>query len=283
MLYTAPAFIRNPEVMMYKVVVSDLDGTLLNSAHQISDQTRETLHTLVQKGVKFVMATGRHYVDVRHIRNTLGLDIYLITSNGAMVHDKQDTLIYNQTIATDVARELANLARDPSLHVNVYYGEQWLVEEEMPWLLEFHHESGFHYTLADFATHPLDRVNKVFYTGEHEKLLVIEQQLQARYGQSLNITFSLPDCLEVMHGEVNKGRAVKAVLEQNGLSLEQAIAFGDGMNDFEMLSMVGHGVVMGNAHDRLMAALPNNQRTVTADEDGVARYLANCFALPAIA
>lgn len=264
---------------MYKVVVSDLDGTLLNSAHQISERTRDTLHDLVDRGIKLVMATGRHYVDVRQIRDTLGLDIDLITSNGAVVHNRQDQLVFNQTIASDVARELATLERDPAIHLNVYNGEEWLVEEEMPRLLQFHKESGFHYRLIHMNEHPLDRVNKVFYIGEHEKLQAIAQRLRARYGELLNITFSLPDCLEVMHGAVNKGSAVKAVLEQNGLSLANAIAFGDGMNDFEMLSMVGRGVVMGNAHNLLVNALPDHQRTLTSDQDGVAHYLEQCFDL----
>lgn len=264
---------------MYKVVVSDLDGTLLNSAHQISGRTRDTLHELVQQGVTFVMATGRHYVDVRQIRALLGLDIYLITSNGAVVHDSEDRLIFNQTLPEATARELVMLERDPSLHLNVYYGDEWLVEEEMPWLLEFHKDSSFSYTKTDFASHPLDRVNKVFYTGDHEKLLVIERLLNERYGDRLNVTFSLPDCLEVMEGSVNKGSALKAVLARCGLRLEDAVAFGDGMNDVEMLSMVGRGVIMGNAHDRLVKALPGYPRALTADEDGVADYLERCCAM----
>ncbi|HDX8593696.1 TPA: HAD-IIB family hydrolase, partial [Aeromonas dhakensis] len=182
---------------MYKVVVSDLDGTLLNGQHQISPRTRDTLHRLVDQGVKFVVATGRHHVDVRSIRDTLGLDIYLITSNGAVVHDKQDQLIFNQALPDSVAAELIALERDPSIHINLYYGDEWLVEEEMPWLLQFHHESGFSYRLTDLASHPLDKVNKVFYIGEHEKLLQIEAELNQRYGDRLNVTFSLPDCLEV--------------------------------------------------------------------------------------
>jgi hydroxymethylpyrimidine pyrophosphatase-like HAD family hydrolase len=56
------------------------------------------------------------------------------------------------------------------------------------------------------------------------------------------------------------------------------VAFGDGMNDFEMLSMVGRGVVMGNAHDRLKLALPEHEQTLTSDEDGVAVYLEKLFA-----
>ena len=264
---------------MYKVVVSDLDGTLLNGQHQISPRTRDTLHRLVDQGIKFVVATGRHHVDVRSIRDTLGLDIYLITSNGAVVHDKQDQLIFNQALPDSVAAELIALERDPSIHINLYYGDEWLVEEEMPWLLQFHHESGFSYRLTDLASHPLDKVNKVFYIGEHEKLLQIEAELNQRYGDRLNVTFSLPDCLEVMHAGVHKGNAVRAVLEQHGLEMSQAVAFGDGMNDFEMLSMVGRGVVMGNAHDRLKLALANHEQTLSSDEDGVAVYLEQLFAL----
>jgi len=264
---------------MFKVVVSDLDGTLLNKQHQISPRTRDTLHRLVEQGIKFVVATGRHHVDVRSIRDTLGLDIYLITSNGAVVHDKQDQLIFNQALPAAVAAELIALDRDPSIHLNVYYGDEWLVEEELPWLLQFHDESGFTYRLTDLATHPMDKVNKVFYIGEHEKLLQIEAHLNQHYGDRLNVTFSLPDCLEVMHAGVHKGNAVRAVLAQHGLDMSQAVAFGDGMNDFEMLDMVGRGVVMGNAHNRLKLALPAHDQTLSSDEDGVAVYLEQLFAL----
>ena len=67
------------------------------------------------------------------------------------------------------------------------------------------------------------------------------------------------------------------MLQQNGFSLDETIAFGDGMNDLEMLSLVGRGVVMGNAHDRLVKALPDHERTLSSDEDGVARYLERLF------
>ena len=87
---------------MYKVVVSDLDGTLLNGQHQISPHPRYPAPS-GGAGIKFVVATGRHHVDVRSIRDTLGLDIYLITSNGAVVHDKQDQLIFNQALPDSVA------------------------------------------------------------------------------------------------------------------------------------------------------------------------------------
>ena len=70
---------------MYKAVISDLDGTLLNSQHQVSDFTRSTLKTLVDGGVKFIVATGRHIIDVQGIRQRMGFECDLITSNGALV------------------------------------------------------------------------------------------------------------------------------------------------------------------------------------------------------
>ncbi len=60
-----------------------------------------------------MVATGRHHVDVRSFRDALGMDIYLITSNGAVVHDKQDQLIFNQPLPTEIAAELIALERDP--------------------------------------------------------------------------------------------------------------------------------------------------------------------------
>lgn len=262
---------------MYKVVVSDLDGTLLNKQHQVSPRTRDTLHRLVNQGVKFVLATGRHHVDVRGIRAALGLDIDLITSNGAVVHDRQDQLIYNQTLPPQTAQELVEEERHSSIGINIYKGDHWYVEREMPELKEFHQESGFSYRVADAVTLDKSGINKIFYSGDHALLCELESRLRQRHGDRLSVTFSMPDCLEVMHGGVNKGNAVKAVLEQNGYRLSDAIAFGDGMNDMEMLSMVGHGVVMANAHDRLKAALPGHRQTLTSDEDGVAHYLEQVF------
>ncbi|MFC3912923.1 Cof-type HAD-IIB family hydrolase [Pseudaeromonas sharmana] len=262
---------------MYKVVVSDLDGTLLNNHHQISPHTRRTLHALTARGIRFVVATGRHHIDVQSIRDALGLDIYLITANGAVVHDPQDHCIYNQTIPAALAQELVEVERHPDIALHVYQGDEWLVEAESPELLAYHKDSGFSYRVKDLVACDKQQINKIFFVGEHEDLLELEHRLLSYYGDRLSIAFSTPTCLETMQKGVNKGNAVKAVLEQNGYHLADAIAFGDGMNDREMLTMVGRGVVMGNAHSRLKDALPDHPRALTNDEDGVADYLLQLF------
>lgn len=262
---------------MYKVVVSDLDGTLLNSQHQISPRTRHVLHRLTDSGVRFIVATGRHNVDVKSIRDALGLEIYLVTANGAVVHDKQDRVIYNQFIPPALAAEILRQPLPEDTTRNVFTNHQWFVDRDMPEYLEYHKDTGFSYQVADMATLDTDGINKIFFIGEHDPLLELEQRLLARHGDALSIAFSLPTCLEIMQKGVNKGAAVKAILEQNGFRPEDAIAFGDGMNDFEMLSTMGLGVVMSNAHNRLKEALPNNPQALTCDEDGVAEYLVELF------
>ncbi|MBR7249926.1 HAD hydrolase family protein, partial [Klebsiella variicola] len=81
-------------------------------------------------------------------------------------------------------------------------------------------------------------VSKVFFTSDtHEKLLPLEQAINARWGDRVNVSFSTLTCLEVMAGGVSKGHALEAVAQARGYSLKECIAFGDGMNDAEMLTL----------------------------------------------
>ncbi|WP_337223020.1 HAD-IIB family hydrolase, partial [Vibrio alginolyticus] len=85
---------------------------------------------------------------------------------------------------------------------------------------------------------PTDGIAKIFFTHpaqDHERLVVFENKLREQFGDKLNIAFSTPWCLEVMSAGVSKGHALQAVAETLGLTLENCIAFGDGMNDVEML------------------------------------------------
>lgn len=80
----------------------------------------------------------------------------------------------------------------------------------------------------------------MFFTCDsHEQLLPLEQAINARWGDRVNVSFSTLTCLEVMAGGVSKGHALEAVAKKLGYSLKDCIAFGDGMNDAEMLSMAG--------------------------------------------
>ncbi len=269
---------------MYPVVISDLDGTLLTKQHEISPRTREVIHALSERGIKFVFATGRHYQDVEKIRAQLGVDMYLITSNGARVHDPAGNRIIEHNIKPELVQKLLSLRKlfADCVHTSVYKGEQWLVEFEHPELNNFSQASGFNYQLTDFDLLPVPTpdIQKVFFAAKsHEDLLPLSEQAKTRFGEQLSMAFSLPVCFEVMAEGVNKGLALGEVLQLEGYDFDHAIAFGDGMNDLEMLSSVGKGLVMGNADPKLLNRLPGHERIGHCDQHAVAEYLAQLYDL----
>ncbi|OEE33482.1 Cof-type HAD-IIB family hydrolase [Vibrio ordalii] len=259
------------------IVASDLDGTLLAPNHQLSEFTKQTLQALHQKGFTFIFATGRHHVDVAGIRQLAGIPAYMITSNGARVHDQHDNLMYSKNVPQELAQPVIDVFKqNPDIFVHIYQDESWLLNKEDETLRDFHEESGFSYQVFDVNNAPTEGVAKIFFTHpaqDHELLAQFEERLNDIFGDKLNVAFSTPWCLEVMAAEVSKGDALKAVAESLNLTLDNCIAFGDGMNDVEMLSMAGKGLVMGTSHQKVFNALPNNTVIGSNAEDAVAHYL----------
>lgn len=257
------------------IVASDLDGTLLAPNHQLSEFTKQTLKQLHQQGHTFIFATGRHHVDVAYIRETVGIPAYMITSNGARVHDTNDNLMYSQNLDSDFIQDIVDIVRtDPDILIHIYQDEQWWVNQTDEKLLDFSKQSGFAFKLYDDNKAPIDGVAKLFFTHKsHDHLVTFENKLNQQFGKSINVAFSTPWCLEVMAGGVSKGHALDAVAQSLGKSLDNCIAFGDGMNDVEMLLAAKMGKIMSTSHPKVKAALPNNEVIGSNEDDAVAHYL----------
>ncbi|MBD0787892.1 Cof-type HAD-IIB family hydrolase [Vibrio sp. Y2-5] len=260
-----------------KIVASDLDGTLLAPDHKLSAFSKKTLKELHAKGFTFIFATGRHHVDVAGIREIAGIPAYMITSNGARVHDQNDVEMYSKNVPQDLVQAIIDLVKDDKrIITHIYRNDTWLMSREDEALHAYHNESGFHYQLFDINNAPSNGIAKVFFTNEdrdHEMLVVYEKLINEKFAGQVNVAFSTPYCLEVMGPGVSKGDALKAVAESLNLKLENCIAFGDGMNDVEMLSMAGKGLVMGTAHEKVIKALPETEVIGSHADDAVAHYL----------
>lgn len=259
---------------MYKIAASDLDGTLLTSQHQIAPFTKKVLTQLHHQGTEFVFATGRHHVDVANMREQLGIPAYMITSNGARVHDCQNEMIFKQNISSEVVKELINMIKeDDEILIHIYRDDDWLLNKDEESECD---QVNITYQLFDVENPPLENVAKVFITREdkdHEKLVLWEDKFKTAFSGRASIVFSTPFCLEVMDRNVSKGHALEAVAKMKGYKLEDCIAFGDGMNDFEMLSMAGKGLVMETSHYKVKLALPENEVIGNCDDEAVAHYL----------
>lgn len=262
---------------MYKLVVCDLDGTLLTPEHRLGDYTRSVLERLREGGLELMLASGRHFQDIRALSDQLGGNGCLISSNGAAVHDREARLVHRTVIDPECVGFLIGDPAFANVHTNVFRSEDWLVERPEPYLLQYHQDSGFNYRITDLANLERDDILKVFFYGETAELEGLEGLILERYADRLSTTFSLPVTLEVMAQGVSKGTALARVAERLGLALSDVLAFGDGMNDREMLRLAGKGVRMGNADPRLKEALPDLDEIGTNREESVARYLEELF------
>lgn len=258
-----------------RIVASDLDGTLLQPNHQLSDFTKQTLKQLHEAGYTFIFATGRHHVDVAGIRELAGIPAYMITSNGARVHDIEDNVLFSHNVPEALVQDIVDVVKhEIEIKIHIYRNDEWLTSKADEELKKFNESSGFSFEMFDVNNAPVDGISKIFFTHEsHDYLVKFENMINERFAGKVNVVFSTPWCLEVMGAGVSKGEALEVVATKLGHTLKNCIAFGDGMNDVEMLSMAGKGLVMGSAHEKVFDALPDHQVIGTNTEDAVAHYL----------
>ena len=258
---------------MYKIAISDLDGTLLGADHRISTKTKDSIHRWIEDDRKFVIATGRHYIEAKSQKETLGIPIYLISSNGARVHNREGEVIHKQNLDSHIAKEICETKFDDAVQINLFTDHNWYANYTIPELDDMGFDAGFDCVATDLTEIDTSNIIKMFFFAEPELLQPIYELLKARYGKQVNLTFSLDKCLEVMHADTNKGAALQTVLADKELQAEHAIAFGDAMNDVEMLNLVAKPVLMANSQQRLRRALPDAEFTLSSKKDGVAVML----------
>ena len=263
--------------MKYKLVVCDMDGTLLTSSHKISEYTANIIKQIEDKNVKFIIATGRPYLDARYYRDSLNLKSYLITSNGARAHDEDNNPIVVENIPKELVKRLLTYNVGKDIHRNIYLNDDWIIEYEIGGLIEFHKESGYGFNIDDLSKYQNQEVAKVFFLGENKEIEDLEKKMKKDFKDELSITVSSPFCLEFMKKGVNKAETLKKVLKILDIKPEEVIAFGDSMNDYKMLSLVGKPFIMGNANKRLIEALPNVEVIGNNNEDGIGEKLQEIF------
>ena len=265
--------------MKYKLVVCDMDGTLLTSSHKISDHTANIIKQIEDNGVKFIIATGRPYLDARYYRDSLNLKSYLITSNGARAHDEDNNPIVVENIPKELVKRLLSYNVGKDIHRNIYLNDDWIIEYEIDGLIEFHKESGYGFNIDDLNKYENEEAAKVFFLGKDKEIENLEKNMEKEFQNELSITISSPFCLEFMKKGVNKAETLKKVLKLLNIKAEEVIAFGDSMNDYEMLSFVGKPCIMGNGSDRLKAALPDVEVVGKNNQDAIGRKLIEIFNL----
>jgi Cof subfamily protein (haloacid dehalogenase superfamily) len=257
-----------------KVIITDLDGTLLNTEHQISQYTKTVFQQLHKENFLIIVATGRHHLDALPIVEALGCPIYLVTSNGARIHSPTKELIFSFDINSDSIKSILDLDIDSEFTTVLFKEKVWQSNKENKKLNSFQTVMHYPNEIVDFNLIEDLRAIKLFFThNDHQKLVELKDKIMEDHSRNFHSAFSLPFCLEFMDKSVDKSVAVLKILEIENYTYEESISFGDGFNDEGMLIAARKGLIMDNAVESLKTKLSHLEVISSNDNDGVARYL----------
>ncbi|WP_051533963.1 Cof-type HAD-IIB family hydrolase [Desulfitibacter alkalitolerans] len=256
--------------MEFKLIAIDLDGTLLNNDLEISPRAAAAIKTAESRGVKVTLCTGRMYASAYPYAQKLGINIPLITYNGALVKNSFDgEVLYEKNLPLEEARHVVKICREFDCQLNVYFDDKLYVEKSDYWAKKY----------AGRVNVPLHEVDdllkflkfspiKLLAMGQEEVLHTIREQLSDR---GLYITRSQPHFLEILNPEATKGKGLAAVVKRLAIDRKNVMAIGDNENDIEMFKYAGYAVVMANADDHVKAHA--DYVTKNNNDDGVAEAI----------
>ena len=264
----------------YKAVFSDIDGTLLNTSHQIPEKTREKIMDMNCHGIPFVLVSARMPKGMRAIRDELGSRNPMICYSGALVVDGDEKPIYNVALKDGEAQEICKAIPEitPDVSVNVYSNDRWMAEDlKEYWVDQEMKITGVRAEEVSFQDEEvMKEVHKILCMGPADSITVLEKKLQERF-PDIRIYKSKDTYLEIMSMKASKSDAVHMLEHVFGVTREEIIAFGDGHNDIDMIQYAGLGVAMGNASQEVKKAA--DYVTDINDREGLRQVLDQAFSL----
>jgi Cof subfamily protein (haloacid dehalogenase superfamily) len=258
----------------FKVIITDLDGTLLNNNHQVSEYTKTVFRKLSDENYLIIVATGRHHLDAMPLLKDLGCPYYLVTSNGGRIHSPEKELLYSFDIKSESIKSVLDLGIDSEYTTVLFQENSWLSNKVNEKLNSFQEEMNYPNEIVDFDTVTDLSAIKIFFTHDHHhKLQELKDRIMVDHSDEFHYAFSLPFCLEFMDKSVDKSFAIAKILDIENHSFDEAVAFGDGFNDEKMLVAAGKSLIMENAVESFKSKLPQMEVISSNEKDGVARYL----------
>ncbi len=261
--------------MRIRLIAIDLDGTLLNSAKEITEASSAILRTAQeQTGAKVVLASARPPRTVLPFHTLLGLDTPMINYNGALVFDPTcSSVVLHKPIPANIAGGIIRLARAryPKILVSAEVLDRWYTDFFDP-----------SYELATALTHQPDvtapvgqwsdqEMTKLMLLGPQDWLEDVHAAIHLHFPHQVATVQTEKGLLQIMHATAGKAQALRTVAGELAVSREQVMAIGDNANDVGMLQWAGVGVAMGNAHPEALAAA--DYVTDHHDADGAAHAI----------
>ena len=262
--------------MRYKLLVVDIDGTLVMRAGEISAADRAALAGVREHGIGVSLCTGRAMVTGRLIVENLGLDGYHMFFDGGLVADpRTGDIVYARPLSRDVVRRAVEFACRNQLAFDLFGASSYLADKES-WVTDIRRSYfGISPTIVDFDRLPEGEsvIKGTLVVRSPEEKAGAERfrrEFASELTLSNTVTPAFPgvDFINVVAPGVSKKGALDALVEHIGISLDQVMAIGDGVNDIPLITSAGLGVAMGNAPEKVKAVA--DYVTLDADHSGVA-------------
>lgn len=258
----------------YRLLVVDLDGTLLDKAGAISAEDRKALANAQDLGVKISLSTGRAAQACLRIMEQLSLDGYHIFFDGGLVSNLAlGEEVYVQPISPAVVRQMVDFAHRHEIDLELYSAAHYFAERET-WSTEAHREFfDIEPAIVDFDS-VRERIIKgglaVTNSEERAKARRFQHQFDGSLYFSWARTPAYPgiDFINILAPAVSKGKALEALGVHLGVPMSEVIAVGDGTNDISLLAAAGMAVAMGNAPEEVKAVA--DYVTLDVERSGVA-------------
>ncbi|NHC38854.1 HAD family phosphatase [Bacillus sp. MM2020_1] len=244
----------------YKVLFLDIDGTLVRPDDTIEDSTKEAISQVQAKGIEVFLATGRPLHELKELAKELNIHSF-IGYNGAYAIYKGEDL-FQEPMKSSTVQSFLEIAKDNEHEVVLYTNSKNVFtnltsEIITDFMQKFHlHKNEAYSPSINHAVLGMTLVN-------------LKKEDPALYNKENGIHLSqvnvegMRHCYDVIRDSVNKGYGIQVVLKQLGINKESSIAFGDGMNDKEMLQQVGESFAMGNGYSDLFQYAKHKTTEVT--------------------
>jgi Cof subfamily protein (haloacid dehalogenase superfamily) len=254
-----------------KLVVTDMDGTLLNSNHEVSDKFLHQFEALKTRNIHFVAASGRQYQSILGKLSSIKEDISVIAENGAVMQFKDKTQVLLQLNASEISKCVDVLRTVKDCFIVLCGRNSAYVETKDTEFLEKLYQYYAEVKIVDDLTQVTD--------DAFVKIAVFHfESSEANVYPSLNsivdhfqVIISGQNWLDISHPEANKSFALKQIQKELNITPEETMVFGDYNNDIEMLKLAKFSYAMANAHPRVKEVA--NYNTLSNDANGVEAVL----------
>ena len=268
-----------------RLVAIDIDGTLLDPHFQISQRNLDAMRAVHEAGIEIMLATGRRHDYAMPVVRDLGIPVWLISSNGALVRSSSGETFYADRLPAPVARRLI-------LHMDEFRGNAVLTfDRQGQGALVLEPKHTLHTSISRWIEKNSEHIRYVsplesaltedpiqaMYCGGVARMKGAQQRLaQADFIEQITILRTQYDyrdlcILDILNRECTKGHALRRWAEYRGIARDQIMAIGDNYNDLEMLEYAGLPVIMGNASEELRQS--GWRVTASNAESGVAAVL----------